>query len=122
MSKAKVIIPAEKLALYDDLIASQPDIDRKGKNNPYTSVNGHMFSFLDKTGVMALRLSKEDREAFMKKHNTELMISYNTVMKEYVRIPDDLLANKRAMKKYLKMSFEYVASLKPKPTTRKKKK
>jgi len=43
MSKAKTNIPAEKLALYDQLAASFSEIERKGKTTPYTSLNGHMF-------------------------------------------------------------------------------
>ena len=33
------------LDLYDQVIATQPDVRRKGAKTPYTSVNGHMFSF-----------------------------------------------------------------------------
>ncbi len=40
-------IPADKLALYEKLIATNPKIKRKGAANPYTSLNGHMFSYLD---------------------------------------------------------------------------
>jgi hypothetical protein len=39
-------IPADQLALYDKLIATHPEIERKGAANPYTSLNGHMFSLL----------------------------------------------------------------------------
>ena len=41
-------------------------------------------------------------------------------MKEYVRVPDDLLGKAGELRKYLAMSYEYVKTLKPKPTTRKK--
>ena len=51
MSKPKNIIPPDKLALYDKLIETNTMIERKGKTTPYTSLNGHMFSFLDKTGM-----------------------------------------------------------------------
>jgi hypothetical protein len=42
-------------------------------------------------------------------------------MKEYVAVPDDMLANTAELKPYLEISYSYVKSLKPKPTTRKKK-
>lgn len=48
----KSAIPAEKLALYEKLIATNPDIERKGGVHPYTSANGHMFTYLDQTGTM----------------------------------------------------------------------
>ena len=34
------------LASYEALVATGPGVERKGKTMPYTSVNGHMFSFL----------------------------------------------------------------------------
>jgi hypothetical protein len=114
-------IPPEKLDLYDTLIAGHPEIERKGAANPYTSLNGHMFTFLSKSGQMGLRLPKEEREAFLGKYNTELIVSYGAVMKEYVAVPDDMLANTAELKPYLEISYSYVKSLKPKPTTRKKK-
>ena len=42
-------IPAELLERYDRLIATQPDVARKGATMPYTSVNGHI-EILDATG------------------------------------------------------------------------
>ena len=58
---------------------------------PYTSVNGHMFSIMDKEGNLGLRLSKIDREEFIKYFNSKLMVQYGTVMKEYAVIPQNLL-------------------------------
>ena len=55
------------LALYERLVATHPDVVRKGATMPYMSVNGHMFSFLGKEGAVALRLPTEEREAFLKK-------------------------------------------------------
>ncbi|MEO8229338.1 MAG: hypothetical protein ABI628_06195 [Chloroflexota bacterium] len=43
---AKASVPAERLQLYDRLIAAVPGVVRKGASMPYTSVNGHMFSYL----------------------------------------------------------------------------
>ena len=45
MSKSKIEIPADKLVLYNNVVGNNPDIERKGKTTPYTSINGHMFSF-----------------------------------------------------------------------------
>jgi len=42
-SAKKPDIPADKLGLYEKLIATVPEIERKGAANPYTSLNGHMF-------------------------------------------------------------------------------
>ena len=119
MAKAKSTIPAHLEERYNLLIASNPQIVRKGKTAPYTSMNGNMFTFLTHAGVMGMRLSQADRSAFIAKHNGNLIISHNTVMKEYVEIPDVLWRDMPLLKSYLQMSYVYVASLKPKATKRK---
>ena len=117
----KADIPADKLALYNKLIATMPEIERKGAANPYTSHNGHMFSLLlGPKGVMALRLPEDERENFLKKYNTTLYEAYGAVMKEYVTVPDVLLKETKALQKHLAVSYAYVQTLKPKPTTKKK--
>ena len=119
MSKTKITIPTEQLALYDTLVEGFSNIERKGKTTPYTSVNGHMFSFLAKDGTMGLRLSKDDRELFLGKYNSQLMEQHGRVMKEYAQIPDDVLKNTEVLKDYFQKSYEYVAGLKPKPSKKK---
>ena len=116
MSTSKNTIPPDKLALYDKLISAHSEIVRKGKKMPYTSLNGHMFSFLDKDGTMGLRLSKKDREDFIQQFYTELIEQYGKVMKEFVKVPDHLLNDTVTLSKYLQKSFDYTATLKPKPT------
>ena len=112
----------EKLTLYEALVDTHTKIERKGKSNPYTSVNGHMFSYLSKVGELGLRLSAEDREAFVEKYKSEPFVQYGAVMKEYVAVPDGLLAKTEELEGYLVMSYDYVSALKPKPTKMKKKK
>jgi hypothetical protein len=115
-------IPEEKLALYEALVATHPKVERKGAANPYTSLNGHMFSLLNPAGTMALRLPPDEREKFLKKYKTILFEAYGAVMKEYVTVPDTLLAKTKELEKYFAMSYQYIETLKPKPTTRPKKK
>lgn len=106
--------------LYDELIAANPTLERKGKTMPYTSVNGHMFSFLSKEGVMGLRLSENDRNAFISSFDSTLMEQHGRVMKEYVVVPDTLLSDVEQLSEYLQKSWKYVSELKPKPTKKKK--
>ena len=107
------------LELYEKLVATNPNVKRRGKTMPYASMNGHMFSLLDKEGNLGLRLPKEEREAFLVEFKTELSVQYGAVMKEYVVVPDDLLKKTDELKKYFDISYEYVSSLKPKPTKKK---
>jgi TfoX/Sxy family transcriptional regulator of competence genes len=102
---------------YDSLVAAAlPEVERKGDNNPYTSLNGNMFTLLHQSKSLAIRLPEAAREEFIKKHKTTLFSAYGTVMKEYVAVPDSLLSNTREMKKYLQLSYGYAQTLKPKST------
>lgn len=77
---AKKPVSKQQLEAYDRLLATHPDIERKGKNLFYTSVNGHMFTVFSTEAKLGIRLPKAA------------------------------------------MSYDYVTSLKPKPTTKPKKK
>jgi TfoX/Sxy family transcriptional regulator of competence genes len=121
MGKPAAAAPADKVELYEKLVATNPSVKRKGATMPYTSLNGHMFSLLTKTGKLALRLPADARDAFLKKYKTKLCEQYGTVLKEYVEVPDALLENTKELKKFFDLSYAYVGALKPKPTTSKKK-
>jgi len=114
-------IPPEKLQLYEKLVATNPKLERKGDTVPYTSLNGHMFSYLSNEGKLALRLPEKEREAFLKKYTARLCEAYGRVQPEHVEVPDAVLARTTELKAFFDCSYEYVASLKPKPTTKKKK-
>jgi TfoX/Sxy family transcriptional regulator of competence genes len=119
MAKADPKQYAASLAWYEKLVATNPKVERKGATMPYTSLNGHMFSLLTREGWLALRLPSEARDAFLKKYQTKLCVQYGTVMKEYVQVPDALLKKTQELRKYFDVSYAYVGSLKPKPTTKK---
>jgi hypothetical protein len=90
----------QKLELYEKLIAANPGVERKGATVPYTSLNGHMFSYLSKEGKLALRLPAEAREAFLKKYKARLCQAYGIVQAEYVEVPDALLPKTQELKKF----------------------
>ena len=83
---------------------------------PYTSVNGHMFSFITKSGTRALRLPAEGRDAFLKRYKTTLCEQHGSVLPEYVEVPHALLNKTQELKTFFDSSYAYVSSLKPKPT------
>ena len=107
-------IPPEKLELYEKLIATDQKIERKGDVHPYTSLNGHMFTYLEQSGTLGMRLPSGEVEAFLKKFKTTLFESYGVVKKDWVTVPETLLRNTKELKKYLAMSVECVKTLKPK--------
>ena len=112
--KEQSLIPADKIELYDQLIATVSGVERKGATMPYTALNGHMFSFLDKEGSLGLRLPAEEREVFLRVYKSALCKSHGAVLKEYVLVPPALFENTTDLKKYFRQSMEYVLALKPK--------
>jgi hypothetical protein len=111
---------AAALTLYEKLVATNPQVERKGDTMPYTSRNGHMFSLLTKEGRLALRLPVDERNMFIKRYKTSLCEQYGHVMPEYVVVPDALLLKTQELKPFFDLSYAYVGSLRPKPTTKKK--
>ena len=110
----------KSLKLYEALVKSFPNVERKGKTMPYTSLNGHMFSFLDKEGKMGLRLSAEERDKFIQVFNSTLMEQHGRIMKEYVVVPENLLSDTNKLSDYFTQSYDYISTVKPKPTKKKK--
>ena len=115
MAKAKYPGPPEKLELYEKLVATVPEVDRRGAANPYTSRNGWMQSFLDKEGSVSIRLGGEDLETFLEKYDTELSVQYGSIMKDFAVVPDDLLGSVE-LNDWFARSWEWVGTLDPKPT------
>jgi hypothetical protein len=115
-------VAQEKLALYQKLVATNPKVELKGDSVPYTSLNGHMFSYLSKDGKLELRLPAAERDAFLKEYKARLCEAYGRVQPEYVEVPDSVLAATPELKKFFDLSYAYVASLKPKPAAKKKSK
>jgi hypothetical protein len=111
-AKKKARADNSKVELYDKLISTIPELERKGANNPYTAINGNMFTLLHQSSSLAIRLPKDRRDEFIKKHKTKLFEAYGCVMDEYVAV----LENTQGLKGYLKSSYEYAKSLKPKPS------
>ncbi len=107
---------AVKLVLYDKVLAQLHDVERKGDTIPYTSLNSHMFSFLDKDDTLALRLPKEAIAPFLQKYKTKQHEAYGIVQKEYVDVPDTLLKKTAELAPFFELSYTYVSGLKPKPT------
>lgn len=119
-AKKKSTDSTGKVAMYDKLIATIPALERKGAANPYTAVNGNMFTLLHQSATLAIRLPEGKREEFLKKYKTKLFEAYGVVMKEYVTVPDALLKNTKELQKHLAASYAYAQTLKSKPSKKKR--
>ncbi|HWD86693.1 MAG TPA: hypothetical protein VG367_01115 [Mucilaginibacter sp.] len=111
----------EKIGLFTKLIETVPTVELKGDTIPYCSLNGHMYCYLSKEGLLALRLPAELRQQFLETYNTTLMTAYGIVQREYVVVPDDVLENIEELQPWFHNSHLHVGLLKPKPTKTKKK-
>jgi hypothetical protein len=120
--KSEQLSREKKEALYEKLVATHPHAELKGDTIPYTSLNGHMYSFLSKQDELALKLPEEERAKFITKYQTRLAENYGIVQKEFVVVPDALLSKTSQLKPYFAMGYDYVSSLKPKPAAKSKKK
>jgi hypothetical protein len=87
-------VPADKLRLYERLVAAAGIDPKENFGASYTAVNGNMFSMISKHGIVGIRLPDGERDAF--------------------------LENTKALTPYLRRSFEYASSLRPKATKKKK--
>ena len=110
----------QTLQIYNDMVATIPEIKRKGKANPYTSMNGNMFTFLSKDGKISLRLPKAELQLLMQDHGATPSIQYGAVMREYTELPQSVCEDTEALLNYFRMSVNYAKTLKPKPTKKSK--
>lgn len=121
----KTSVPEEQLQLYQRLLDSVEGLATKSNfGSAYTAVNGNMFSIISKHGVVGIRLPEPDRLAFTAKYGADLFRGDPDwpPAKEYVAVPEDLLADTAPLTPYLETSFQYALSLKPKATKRTPKK
>lgn len=107
----------QKLAQYTAVVEeSDSDAEVKGAKNPYTSRNGHMFSFLDQDGTMALRLSPEQTDEFRTQYESGDVEQYGATMRGYSSVPDDLLADTAALRYWFDKAWDWIGTLPPKAT------
>lgn len=106
--------PADRLELYEAAVARVKGLELKGATMPYTSRNGHMTSFLDKEGSVAIRLSPDEREEFFSDYDSGVAVQYGREMKEFAVVPDSLLEDTVEFAGWLKRGNDWVGTLKPK--------
>lgn len=99
------------LSTYKSVIENCKGIELKGKTTPYTSANGHMFSFINKENQLGFRFDKKVQEKYIQEWPSTYLYSHGSKMKGYVLIPEDMLDDLEALTKYLQESHEYVCSL-----------
>jgi hypothetical protein len=119
MAKPASAIDPAVLAAYDTMIAGVPGVERRGATLPYTSINGNMYSAINKANVIGLRLGKDDLAAFLAAYGATLHEGVpGFIQKEYASVPASLFADSATLQEWFRRSHAYASGLKPKKTTR----
>ena len=96
---------------YEALVADFPEVERKGASMPYTALNGNMFSFLDKEGMLSLRFSQDEQEAFIAEHDTSHSIQHGSIMNGYALVPEDVFNKSELLIAQFAKSLAFVKTL-----------
>ena len=103
----------DALARHEALVASHEGIAVKGKANRYTALNGNMFSFLDKSGALCLRIGKEARAALPADQVSEPVVQYGSVMRDYVEVSEAAASDAQVLERLFALSLDHARGLKP---------
>jgi TfoX/Sxy family transcriptional regulator of competence genes len=104
--------PPELIAYFDGLIESFPEAERRLMFGfPCIFVHGNMTAGLFQDRMM-MRLSEKDRQAFLNLPGARLFEPMKgKPMKEYVEVPDAMLASATRVRPWLAKSVAYAESL-----------
>jgi hypothetical protein len=121
MSPKAIRAAPEKVAAYERLLRTVPEIDEKSNfGSAYTAINGNMYSLISKHGVVGIRLAAPDHREFMQRYGAEVFRGDPAwpPSKEYVAVPDAMLGDTAALTPWLERSLAYAKTLRPRPTKR----
>lgn len=103
----------ELIARYERAIAASGAFERKGKANPYTSANGHMFSQINKDDQLGIRLPKSRQAELLDTYGAGPFKSYGATMRDYVCLTPDMLAEDGLITALLVEGFTFVSAMPP---------
>lgn len=98
---------------FEQAIADTPGVERKGKANPYTSANGHMFSQINKDDQLGVRLPKERQKELLDAYGAGPFKSYGATMRDYVCLTDEMLSTPGLTATLLLEGLEFVNAMPP---------
>ncbi|MEO0981103.1 MAG: hypothetical protein AAFX03_00455 [Pseudomonadota bacterium] len=99
-------------AVYDRACAAA-GLERKGKNLVYTSANGHMYSQMNKSGELGVRLPKDRQKEMAAEHGAGPFKSYGATMRDYICFTDTMLEDEALIAALLKEGLAFVENLPP---------
>jgi len=101
------------VALFEAAISAADQIERKGKANPYTSANGHMFSQINKDDQLGIRLPKPRQKALLDEYGAGPFKSYGATMRDYVCLTDEMLSDQALITSLLQEGLAFVSAMSP---------
>lgn len=123
MTSVKWKKPSQQLIeLFNTLVPEDEGVDRRKMfGYPCAFKNGNMFMGLHQENIF-LRLSKEDREAFLELDQAaQFEPMPGRIIREYVVVPDRILKNVEKLEEWIKKSLAHVSGLPPKLKKKRKK-
>lgn len=103
----------ETVAIFDRVVGASDRFERKGKANPYTSANGHMFSQVNKDGELGIRLPKPRQAELLDTYGAGPFKSYGATMRDYVCLTQAMLGDDALVAGLLNEGFDFVMAMPP---------
>ena len=112
--------PQLLIDLFDKSVPSSASVSRRKMfGYPAAFANGNLFIGLHQNDFI-MRLSEEDRTRFSAEFGERIFEPMKgRRMREYVRLPEELLTDTRKRAPWIKRSLEYAEGIKPKARRRK---
>lgn len=111
--------PPALIAAFDAALPDDPHVERRKMfGYPAAFAHGHLFTGLHQENLM-VRLGEAQRAALVKNGGRPFEPMPGRAMREYVVVPDAIVADKRALAMWLKRGLAYVGTLPPKTARRK---
>ena len=109
------------IEFFNDVVPEDEGVAKKKMfGYPCAFKKGNMFMGLHQE-YMFLRLSKNDREAFLELDQaSQFEPMPGRIMKEYVVVPSWMLKNLKELEEWISKSLSYVSSLPPKQKKKRK--
>lgn len=101
------------VALFEAAISAANQIERKGKANPYTSANGHMFSQINKDNQLGIRLPKPRQKELLDEYGAGPFKSYGATMRDYVCVTEEMLSDQALIISLLQEGLAFVSAMPP---------
>ena len=112
--------PQPLIDLFDKSVPSSAGVTRRSMfGYPAAFANGNLFIGLHQNDFI-VRLSEEDRTRFNARYGERIFEPMKgRRMREYVRLPDELLTNARKRAPWIKRSLEYAQGIESRNRSRK---